>query len=203
MEARGAHNPTPDTFVNDPTETSGYNNQTDFYTGDWITRQWYPMHIDGNGLVYHSDRLSQPLEIAGRPRLQVWMSMDTPDADFWSQVYEVTDEGASILLGFDLIRARYRGDLRKESLLQPGQVERYEFVFPFTARQLGTGSRIRLVISPLKSTGWERNRNSGKPVAEETGTDACVGRVLLHHDEERSSVLLLPIIATAHTMPTQ
>lgn len=123
------------------------------------------------------------------------MSMDLTDADLWSQVYEVTEEGESILLTFDLLRARYREGLRESRLVTPGQVNRYEFVFPFTARQLRPGSRIRLVVSPLKSFWWERNRNSGKPVAQETGADVRIGEILLHHGLDHPSVLRLPVIA--------
>ena len=48
------------------------------------------------------------------------------------------------------------------------------------ARRLAAGSRLRLVIAPLgASLHDQHNRNSGKPVADETAADNLVAHIQL------------------------
>ncbi len=63
--------------------------------------------------------------------------------------------------------------------MTPGEIDEYIFdQFPFIARTLVAGSRIRLVISPASaSIHQQRNRNSGGVVADETSKDNRVARV--------------------------
>lgn len=70
--------------------------------------------------------------------------------------------------------------------------------FSFIARQLGKGSRLRLVFGPVDSIYAQRNYNSGGVVAEESGTDAREGEVTvrLYHDARHPSALHVPIGAS-------
>jgi predicted acyl esterase len=76
-----------------------------------------------------------------------------------------------------------------------GKVEKYVFDnFTFFSRQVGKGSRLRLVIRSMNSTGAEKNYNSGGVVAAETGKDAKTAHLTLVHDAEHPSALELPIV---------
>ena len=65
--------------------------------------------------------------------------------------------------------------------------------FRFMSRRVAAGSRIRLLITSPNSIQFEKNYNSGGPVAWETATDARTAHLKLHHEAERWSVLELPI----------
>jgi predicted acyl esterase len=127
-------------------------------------------------------------------RLTVWLSMDVPDTDLHAVVYELTADGRSIRLGEDVMRARYRESLAKEAPVPPGVAVRYDLDrFYWFARRIGKGSRIRLLFGALSSPEYEKNYNSGGPVADESGKDARVAHVTLLHDAAHPSVLELPV----------
>jgi predicted acyl esterase len=58
---------------------------------------------------------------------------------------------------------------------------------------LGKGSRLRLVVGPVRDPFYERNYNSGGLVAEETAKDARKAVVTLYHDRKHPSAIILPV----------
>lgn len=146
--------------------------------------------LRGDGLVYDSDPYSKATSIVGRPSARLSLSMDAPDTDIRVQLFEVRTDGMSVFLAQDLMRARYRKSARQATLVTPGQVDGYFLdQFPFVARTLAPGSRVRLVISPVgASIHQQRNRNSGGVVADETVADNRVARVTVALGPQLSSV---------------
>src|SRR5690606_32194378 len=66
-----------------------------------------------NALIYHTQPFEQDTELAGFFRLEAWLEMDQPDTDFDVNVYEILPDGSSVLLGGEIMRARYRDSLRE------------------------------------------------------------------------------------------
>ena len=182
----------PDSYVYDPRFAPPEEAMYDFA---FLTHHWLPMQAHGKQmLIYHGAPLTEATEIAGSPRLKVWLSLDQPDTDLMAWLYEVKPDGSNVLLGFDAMRARYRESRREARLVVPGIVEPYEFnEFLFIARRLEKGSRVRLVIGPTPRKFFEHNFNAGGVVSKESGKDARTVMVTLHHDAERPSALYLPM----------
>lgn len=158
-----------------------------------VTDQRSALNRFGNGLVYHTEIFPSPLEISGRLKLTLWLALDVPDTDFQADVYEILPDGTSILLATDLKRARYRESLRQAKLVPPGEALKYEFTtFNWFSRQVGAGSRLRLVISSPNSIYLQKNYNSGGDVSCETAKDARTAHVALFHDDKHPSSLELP-----------
>jgi putative CocE/NonD family hydrolase len=146
---------------------------------DYLVNDAMLRRIDGDGLIYDTAPLRDPADLVGTPRLELLLSMDVRDTDIRAVLYEVTHDGAVFFLAQDLMRARYRRSTREETLVTPGEADRYVFDrFNFAARRIAAGSVVRLLVVPL-GAGFHvmRNRNSGKPVAEETSADNRVARV--------------------------
>ncbi len=161
----------------------------------WLTDQRAVMALAGNGLVYHSEPFDRSTEVTGTIKLVAWIALDVPDTDFQASMYEIKPDGSSVLLGEELQRARYRQSLRKEHLVTPGAINRYEFAsFPFVSRRLEKGSRLRLVFRSPNSIYLEKNYNSGGEVAAESRRDARTARVTLYHDEAHPSSLEVPVV---------
>jgi len=159
-----------------------------------VTDQRRALNLFGNGLVFHSDPFPEAVEITGYLKLVAWIALDVPDTDFAVKVYEIKPDGTSIALADDLKRARYRESLRKEKLVKPGAIERYEFdSFNFFSRCLEKGSRLRLILSSPNSIYLEKNYNSGGKVAAESRADARTAHVALYQDVEHASYLEVPI----------
>jgi hypothetical protein len=148
----------------------------------------------GSGLVYHSAPFPENMELTGYVKLVAWISMDVPDTDFMVTLHEIMPDGTSIQLTDDALRARYRESPRKEKLVTPGEMTRYEFnQFWFSSRQLAKGSRLRLVFWSPNSIYFEKNYNSGGLVAEESGKDAKTAHITLYHDSDHPSYLEIPV----------
>src|SRR5204862_5707276 len=94
-------------------------------------------------LVFTSAPLPEPLELAGRVRLHLWAASDAPDTDFVGKLCDVYPDGRSINLCVGILRARFRHGVRKEELLNPGQVTAFDIDLWSTAAILNRGHRLR------------------------------------------------------------
>lgn len=182
-----------DTYVYDPLDLRPAELEREpiakYLTDDRVVR-----NLAGDGLVYDGEPFGSATEVCGIPQFVAWMALDVPDTDFVVTLYEVRPDGSSLLLTEDRMRARYRESLRTEKLATPGKIERYTFsTFPFVARRLASGSRLRVVLRSPNSIFWEKNYNSGGVVAAESGADARRATVTLYHDREHQSALEVPI----------
>src|SRR5438552_202698 len=160
-----------------------------------LTSQRAALNLFGGGVVYHSEPFAEATEIAGFPKLTVWLKMDVPDTDLEADLCEVLPDGGSVALAGAAMRARYRESLRDAKPVPAGKLEKYVFDnFTFFARRVGKGSRLRLVVRTINSPGAEKNYNSGGVVAAETGKDARTAHITLMHDAEHASALELPVV---------
>lgn len=160
----------------------------------YLTSQRGVVNLYGNGAIYHGEPLAEAAEVSGFPKLTLWLAMDVPDTDLEADLYEVLPDGSSVALSSAAMRARYRESAREARPVPPGKAEKYVFDnFTFFSRRLAKGSRVRLLVRCVNSTGAEKNYNSGGVVADETGKDARTAHVTLLHDREHPSALELPI----------
>jgi putative CocE/NonD family hydrolase len=160
-----------------------------------VTDQRQALNLFGKGVVYHTEPFAEAVEITGYLKLVTWIALDVRDTDFMASVYEIKPDGTSIALAGDMKRARYRESLRKEKLVTPGEIERYEFTsFGYFSRRLEKRSRLRLVFSSPNSIYLEKNYNSGGDVAAESWKDARTAHVTLYQDAEHASYLEVPAV---------
>ncbi len=163
--------------------------------GNSLTSQRAVVNLFGEGVIYHGEIFPENTEIAGFPKLTVWLKMDVPDTDLEADLYEILPDGGSVALTGASMRARYRESLREAKPVMPGKIEKYVFDnFTFFARRIAKGSRLRLVVRSINSTGSEKNYNSGGVVAAETGKDAKTAHISLVHDKEHPGALELPVV---------
>jgi len=162
---------------------------------NFLTSQRAAMNLYGEGVVYHSEPFREATEVTGFAKLTVWLKMDVPDTDLEVDLFEILPDGGSVTLTGATMRARYRESLREAKSVPAGAVEKYVFDnFMFFSRRIAKGSRLRLIVSSINSTGAEKNYNSGGVVAAETAKDAKTAHITLVHDPEHPSALELPIV---------
>jgi putative CocE/NonD family hydrolase len=183
-----------DHWVYDPLDVSAASREPDA-NESWATDQRPALALQGDGLVYHGAPLPRDLEVIGVPRLVLSLAMDVPDTDLEATLYVIAPDGGSVLLGDAALRARYRHSPAKEELIHPGEIDRYELAFPFAARRMPRGSRLRLLVRSPNSIYWEKNYNSGGAVADESGRDARTAHITLYHEPAHPSWLEMPIVA--------
>jgi putative CocE/NonD family hydrolase len=160
-----------------------------------LTSQRSALNLFGEGVIYHSEPFAEATEISGFPKLTAWIKMNVPDTDLETDLYEILPDGSSVQLSGATMRARYRESPRKAKPVSAGKIEKYTFDnFTFFSRRVAKGSRLRLVVRSINSTGAEKNYNSGGVVAAETGKDARTAHIALVHDSDHPSALELPIV---------
>jgi len=156
--------------------------------------QTFALSIGNDGLVYHTDPLPNETPLVGCPEVSLWVSIDTPDVDLECDLYEIQPDGTSVALWSSLGRLRYRDSLRESKLVKPGEIVRFDFnPGLFVARRLMKGSRLRLVVTAVNSTSWQKNYCSGGVVADETAKDARTCHLQIYHDGEHASTIQLPL----------
>lgn len=161
----------------------------------FLTSQSGAVNLFGEGVVYHSEPFEVPTEVSGFVKLTLWLQMDVPDTDLAADLYEILNDGSSILLTNAAMRARYRDSLSEAKAVPPGKPEKYVFDnFTFFSRQVAKGSRLRLVVHSVNTPSTEKNYNGGGVVASETAKDARTAHIQLLHDAEHPSVLELPTV---------
>jgi uncharacterized protein len=193
-EAKNTSGATADSWTYDPLDTRpGAAGPEDDPAP--LTSQRVAMNLYGEGVVYHSDPFAEATETTGFAKLALWLKMDVPDTDLEADLFEILPDGGSVSLTSATMRARYRESLREAKPVPAVATEKYVFDnFTFFSRRIVKGSRLRLIVSSINSTGAEKNYNSGGIVAAETGKDAKTAHITLIHDTEHPSALELPIV---------
>ncbi len=159
-----------------------------------LTDQTLVLSPVGSKLIYHSAPFERDTEVSGFFKFSAWIAIDQPDTDFNVSIYEIGTDGASVYLTEQNFRARYRAGLRVEKLIDTTEALRYDFErFFYVSRLIQKDHRLRLVVRPNHTIKWQKNYNSGKPVADETMADARAVTVKLFHDAEHPSALIVPI----------
>ncbi|WP_343052899.1 CocE/NonD family hydrolase [Sphingobium boeckii] len=149
---------------------------------------------DGKQLVYQTAPFERETVVSGFIKLSLWIAIDQPDTDFQASIHEVKADGSTVLLAADQKRARFRYSNRRSVLIQTDKPLRYEFdQFPFVARAIAEGSRLRMVIGPINSIYSEKNYNSGGDIGRETFADSRPVIVRIVHDAAHPSTLVVPI----------
>ena len=193
-EGRPGASAVMDSWTYDPLDTRAGSAESEDEANS-LTSQRAVLNLFGEGVVYHTEPFAGAMEIAGFPKLTAWLKMDVPDTDLETDLYEILPDGESVALTSASMRARYRESLREAKPVAAGKIEKYVFDnFTFFARRVGKGSRLRLLVRSINSTGAEKNYNSGGMVAAETGRDAKTAHIALMHDSEHPSALELPIV---------
>jgi len=146
-------------------------------------------------LVYTSEALREPFEIAGGVRAVLYVSSSAADTDFTAKLAAVAPDGAARILTDGLTRLRYREGVERPVAYRPGTVAEVEIELGPTAYRFAPGEAIRLEVSSSNFPKFERNLNTGRLQAPETQMRKA--RQAVCHGPERPSRLILPALPRA------
>jgi uncharacterized protein len=150
--------------------------------------------VEGRLLTYTSDALEEDLAVVGPVTAVLHAASSAPDTDWVVRLCDVWPDGRSLSVCDGVLRARYRDSLERPTLLQPGQVYRFDVDLSSTAQVFAAGHRIRVQVTSSDFPRYDRNLNTGGPFGEES--DPRVARNTVFHDAARPSHLLLPLLPT-------
>ncbi|MCX7604168.1 MAG: CocE/NonD family hydrolase [Bryobacteraceae bacterium] len=143
-------------------------------------------------LVYTTEALREPLEIAGPVRAVLYVSTSAPDTDFTAKLVDVAPDGEARILTDGILRLRYREGVERVVPYRPGTVVEAEIAMGHTAHEFRPGHAVRLEVSSSNFPKFDRNLNTGRSQALET--QMRVARQAVWHGPERPSRLELPVL---------
>lgn len=147
-------------------------------------------------LVYTTAPLEEDVEVTGPVRVELYAASSAPDTDFMAMLLDVHPTGFAQRLCDGMVRARFRDGMDHPSLIEPGQVYRYDIDLWNTAQVFRTGHRIRVHITSSAFPKYDRNLNTGESLS--TGTRMAAADQQIRHDAAHPSRIVLPIIPAAH-----
>jgi putative CocE/NonD family hydrolase len=143
-------------------------------------------------LLYTSEPLAEPLEVTGPVKVVLFAASDAPDTDFVAKLIDVHPDGRSYNMAEGIVRARYRESLSAPVLMKPGEIYRFEIDLVGTSVEFQEGHRIRVLVTSSHFPQFDRNPNTGAPFG--TSAEVRVAKQTIHHDAERASHVVLPVI---------
>lgn len=143
-------------------------------------------------LVYTSDVLGEPLQVAGLVTVRLYVSSSTLDTDFCATLVDVHTDGYAQNLVDGILRTRCRESGERATLMEPETVYEVLVELGHVSNVFLTGHQIGLHVTSSNFPRFDRNLNTGAPFG--SGTEPVVARQRVWHDRTRPSAVLLPVL---------
>ena len=143
-------------------------------------------------LVYTTAPLPGDVEVVGPVRVVLYAATSARDTDFTAKLVDVLPDGRAQNLTDGILRLRYRQSLEKPELARPGEIYKFTIDAGVTGNVFQKGHRIRIEVSSSNFPRFDRNPNTGGPIAD--ATDLRKATQTVYHDARRPSYLLLPVL---------
>ncbi len=180
----------PDSYVYDPRDPV-----VDPHGGGLGPFDQSPLEARQDVLVYRSEPLARAVEVTGPIEIELWASSSARDTDFIVRLLDVHPDGRAYNLmspTLEVLRARYRNGETEPELLEPGRIVKLRLANGITSNVFKPGHRIGIHVTSSLHPHLDRNPNTGGVIATEERL--LRAEQLVHHDAERPSRLVLPVI---------
>ena len=144
-------------------------------------------------LTFTTESLTEDIEVTGPITATIWASSDALDTDFTATLVDVETNGKAIILCEGIVRARFRNGTDNPEMMTTGEVYEFDIDMWDTSNLFKAGHRIRVEISSSNFPRYNRNLNSGNPIA--TDTEITVANQTIYHDADHPSHVVLPVIS--------
>jgi putative CocE/NonD family hydrolase len=151
-----------------------------------------PVEQRSDVLVYTSTPLYEAVEVTGVIRALLYVSTSAPDTDFTAKLVDVAPDGSTMNLTDGILRLRFRRGLSRPQLAQPGKIYPVAIDAGVTSAVFRSGHRIRLEVASSNFPRFDRNPNTGRPVADEA--ELRVARQTVYRGGKYPSMVILPVV---------
>ena len=142
-------------------------------------------------LIYSTPPLDKPLRFAGPLRAELYVSADTPDADWVVKLIDIHQDGFAHTLATGIQRGSFRDSEVKPTPLEPGKTYLLSIDLGHAAAQIEPGHSLRIQIAGSCFPLYDRNTNTGEGP---TGSRTLVSSERVWHTPARPSRVWLPVI---------
>jgi uncharacterized protein len=187
-------------FTYDPLNPSpthgGKTMRSDMVQGPYDQR--FSVESRNDLLRFQTGILTESICVAGRPRVELYVSSDRPDTDFMVRLTDVYPDGKSILVLSGAQRLRFRNGVNVADTGQAviGNVYKVTLELDPIAYAFMPGHRIRLLITSSNYPQFNRNANTGGVMYPNSSPDSLISPAIASNTVcfggDRLSRLLLP-----------
>lgn len=146
-------------------------------------------------LAFTSDPLDADVEVTGPVQAILHAATTGRDTDWVVKLCDVHPDGATISVCDGVLRARFRDSFDSPSLVEPGEVNRYEVALSSTSMLFKRGHRLCVLVTSSDFPRYDRNPNTGDWPSEAVRFEPARQSIFCGGD--RCSRIILPIV----TMP--
>lgn len=186
----------PDTFVTDPADpvpaAPAYGKQYREISGPTDQQM---AHDRNDVLLYSTPPLSAPIAFAGPLRAELFVSADTPDADWVVSLLDVHENGFAQPLATGIQRGSFRESDVQISPLEPGKVYSLKIDLGHAAARIGPGHRLAVQIAGSCFPLYDRNTNTGEGP---TSARTRLSNERVWHSRIHASRVILPVLPVGH-----
>jgi putative CocE/NonD family hydrolase len=151
-----------------------------------------PIERRDDVLVYTTEELTEDTEICGPISVKLYAASSAKDTDFTAKLIDVWPTGYAQRLCDGMVRARFRGGMEKQSLIEPGKVYAYTIDCWNTCQVFKKGHLIRLEISSSAFPKYDRNLNTGETLGKTTTMKVAEQKI--YHNTSYPSHITLPVM---------
>jgi len=146
----------------------------------------------GDVLTFSTAPLSEPVEVAGVPVAELYLSSDNRFCDVFVRLCDVDPRGRSRNLTDQIVRC-------PPDQVVPGAIRRIRLALTDVSHVFRTGHRIRLQISGGAHPRFARNLGTDADPVHGTATAPVTHEI--RHSARYPSVLLLPVVTQSENAP--
>jgi putative CocE/NonD family hydrolase len=140
-------------------------------------------------LVYTSEPLDEPMELAGDVRAELWVATDAPSADYVARLCVVDGCGS-----WNIAEGIRRVPTGGTSVNGPGEPFPVTVSLRSIAARVEAGKRLRLHVTFGSSPQWSSNPQTGASPEWTAPADGRAALHAVHHDPARPSRLVLTVV---------
>lgn len=143
-------------------------------------------------LRFMTGPLSEPLEITGKVRANLFISTDVPDTMFEVKILDIYPDGYEAIVREGAMMTRFWQGLNQPARLEKDKIYKLDMDLWSTAYVFNAGHRIAIHVASSDSPKYEIHPNSYEPVNAFTNSPTAHNTV--HLSKDHASCVILPVI---------
>jgi uncharacterized protein len=145
-------------------------------------------------LVFQTAALDHDLTVAGPFTSDLWVSINTTDADFVVKLIDVLPNGYEMLVRGDIIRGRYRNGLSNPQPFTPNQPTEVKFDLNDIAHTFKKGHRLMVQVQSSWFPLADRNPQQFINIYQAKDSDFIPADITVWHDAAHPSRIIVPVM---------
>jgi putative CocE/NonD family hydrolase len=202
-----------DSYISDPDKPIPFTTGIVTHPGHtWMIEDQRLMSTRPDVLVYSTEPLQEDLTIAGPVPVNLFMSTTGTDADYFVKLIDVYPGdapdpepnpsgvrmgGYQMLVGVEVMRAKYRNDMVNPEPMTPNEVTPISFDIWDRFHTFKKGHRIMIQVHSSWFPAYDRNPQKFTNIYTATAADYQKAEQRLHRSSDAPSHLVLPVLTLA------